>query len=150
MLETLQGYRRPKGMPPAFIPQKEQGQPIQQGPGPVVIGPNSGGPAKPWGPPNPGGSPKPGGPQPNKPGQGPNWPWQQGGYNPQWQNMANKIRPCRGQFTYLWLNNGSEFWFYIETITPRYVYGWRLRNGRWENGRIALDRIVSFYCNRRD
>lgn len=145
MLQALQGYRRPNGMPPAFIPQKEQGQSIQQGPGPVIIGANQGGPNQ--GGPNPWG---PGGPNPNQPGQGPNWPWQPGGNNPQWQNMANKIRPCRGRFTYLWLNNGSEFWFYIESVTPRYIYGWRLRNGRWESGRINLNRIDTFYCHRRD
>lgn len=125
--------RRPKEMPPNFTPEKNQGTPISQGTGPVVnksgmgqtiIGPSQG---KGFGP-----------------GQGPSFGPGSG------QNMAGKIRPCRGRFTYLWLRNRSEFWFFIERVTPQYIYGWRFQRGRWEDGRIALNRIERFFCFRRE
>ena len=131
-------YRQPNATTPNFTPDKNQGEKLQgpgpvisisgatnplQGPGPAIIGP---------------GGPGPGGPGGPGPGGGP------------WNQPHHKLRPCTGKFTYIWLNNGSEFWFYVQSVTPRYLFGWRIRRGRWERGRIAINRIDTFYCNRRD
>ena len=82
---------------------------------------------------------------------------------PQWQpqgpgpvisggNHKNhqKLQICIGRFAYLWLDNGAEFWFFVQGVTPRYIFGWRFRNGRLERGRIVLSRIETFYCHKRD
>lgn len=142
-------HRVPNSAPPNFTPQKSQGQSIQ-GPGPVIINPNQQGPGPVMGGPNQGWNPQGSG-GPGGPGGGPGGPgpWQPGGGN-QWQNIAHKIRPCQGKFTYIWLNNGSEFWFYIQTVSPRFIYGWRMRRRRWEYGRINLNRIDTFYCSTRE
>ena len=116
-------YRIPNQNPPSFVPNKNQGE-------------NLGGP----------GGPGPG--MPPGPGGGPGGPGGPGGAP--WQQPHQKLRPCVGKFAYLWLNNGSEYWFYVQSVTPQYLLGWRIRNGRWQNGRIAINRIERFYCNRRD
>ena len=125
-------YRIPNQNPPSFVPNKNQGENFG-GPGPGM-------------PPGMGGGP--GGPGPGMP-TGPGGPGGPGG-GPWWQQPHQKLRPCVGKFVYLWLNNGSEYWFYVQSVTPQYLLGWRIRNGRWQNGRIAINRIERFYCNRRD
>lgn len=131
-------------MPPSYIPKKNQAEwmyvpgSMPQG-GPVIGG---SGPMPPGGP-----GPVIGGPGPMPPG-GPG-PVISGG-NQNQGTLQQKIRPCIRKFSYLWLDNGSEFWFYVQAVTPRYVIGWRMRNGNVERGRIALSRIEAFYCHKRD
>ena len=128
-------YRIPNQNPPSFVPNKNQGENLG-GPGPGMPPGMGGGP----------GGPGPG--MPPGPGGGPGGPGGPGGAP--WQQPHQKLRPCVGKFAYLWLNNGSEYWFYVQSVTPQYLLGWRIRNGRWQNGRIAINRIERFYCNRRD
>ena len=155
LFKANRSYRIPNENPPDFVPNKNQGEVLQE-PGPVMT--NAG-----YDENNPPGGPGPviqsyggfpnqpiiiGGPGPViNPGQ-----WGPGGGpgNPRPRPPHLKLRPCQGRFTYLWLNNGAEFWFYVQAVTPRYLFGWRIRRGRWEQGRIALNRIETFYCNRRD
>ena len=131
-------YRIPNQNPPSFVPNKNQGENLggPGGPGPGMPPGMGGGP----------GGPGPG--MPPGPGGGPGGPGGPGGAP--WQQPHQKLRPCVGKFAYLWLNNGSEYWFYVQSVTPQYLLGWRIRNGRWQNGRIAINRIERFYCNRRD
>ncbi|MBE6022942.1 MAG: hypothetical protein E7231_06880 [Cellulosilyticum sp.] len=163
MLNIFNAMNRvPNTNPPDFIPNKNEGE-ILQGPGSVMVGPGNNPPQGP-GPVSigPGNMPFQGGPGPiiinpgNKPPQqgpgpviNPGNMMPPGGFNPP-RPPHQKLRPCIGRFTYLWLNNGSEFWFYVESVTTRFIYGWRLRRGRWEQGRINVNRIEAFYCNRRD
>ncbi len=160
-------YDRASLMPPEYIPDRDDGIVIQvpipianQGPGNPPPrppqGPGNPPPRPPQGPGNPPPRPPQGtGNPPPRPPQGPGNPPPrppQGPGNPPPRppqgTPENQIRPCRGKFTYLWLNNGSEFWFFIQNITPNFVIGWRVNQGRREYGRINLNRIARFYCDR--
>lgn len=59
------------------------------------------------------------------------------------------IRNCLGQFTYIWLGNGQEFWFYPTQVWRNSVggfiwYGWF----GWLYTGISLDLIDFFTCFR--
>ncbi|MCT2346644.1 hypothetical protein [Niallia taxi] len=56
------------------------------------------------------------------------------------------MRRCRFRYTYVWLRNGSSFWFYPTFIGRTSVAGWRWRNNRWVYYGTDADRIVSFQC----
>lgn len=123
---------REQNRPPDFIPQKQQGQELF-GPGPVI--------QPQWSP------------QGSGPVIGPQWSPQ--GPGPVIIDGANSTTPqklqiCVDRFVYLWLDNGNEFWFFVQGVTPRYIFGWRLKEGRLERGRIAISRIETFYCHKRD
>ena len=146
MFNLLKKYdnNREQNMPPDFIPQKQQGQKLfgpepviepqwpLQGPGPVI--------EPQWQSQGPG------------PVIGPQWQPQGPGPVISGGNHKNhqKLQICIGRFAYLWLDNGAEFWFFVQGVTPRYIFGWRFRNGRLERGRIVLSRIETFYCHKRD
>lgn len=63
-------------------------------------------------------------------------------------NQFRGMRRCLNQFTYIWLINGSNFWFYPTFIRRQQVEGFRWRNGRWVYDRINLRRILFFRCFR--
>ena len=97
----------------------------------------------------------PGGGFPGQPGGG----GQQGAPNtpppsftpqqPQFQTFAvdpGAIRGCLFRFTFIWLDNGSSFWFYPTFVGRNSVAGFRWRNFRWVYFGIDLDRVRSFQC----
>lgn len=53
---------------------------------------------------------------------------------------------CLNSFTYLWLVNGNNFWFFPISIDRQFVIGFRWRRNRWEFDRINLNRIFFFSC----
>lgn len=53
---------------------------------------------------------------------------------------------CLNSFTYLWLINGNNFWFFPISIDRQFVIGFRWRRNRWEFDRINLNRIFFFSC----
>jgi len=53
---------------------------------------------------------------------------------------------CLNRFTYLWLVNGNNFWFFPIFIDRQFVIGFRWRRNRWEFDRINLNRILFFSC----
>lgn len=99
------------------------------------------------------------------PGQGGGFPGGPGGpggggapttapppYTPQEQVTAfavdpGGIRRCMYRFTYIWLNNGSSFWFYPVFVGRNSVAGWRWSRRRgWVYYGIDLRQIRSFQC----
>lgn len=66
-----------------------------------------------------------------------------GGFGP---NSPGNFRRCLNRFTFVWLINGNNFWFYPVFIGWQYVEGFRWRNGRWIYDRINLRRILFFRC----
>ena len=131
---------REKNRPPDFIPQKQQAQQLL-GPGPVIqsqFPPQGPGPVI----------------QPQFPPQGPGPVIGSQGsgavVGEANSTTPQKLQICVGRFVYLWLDNGAEFWFFVQGVTPRYIFGWRLKEGRLERGRIVISRIETFYCHKRD
>jgi hypothetical protein len=57
------------------------------------------------------------------------------------------IRRCRGRFTYIWLENGQEFWAYITYVGRRSVSGYRWLGYRWVYFGTDLKNIESFICS---
>lgn len=57
------------------------------------------------------------------------------------------LQNCLYRFTYLWLRNDDNFWFFLMTIGESRVYGYRFFGGRWNNYSVDLRDIVSFYCS---
>jgi hypothetical protein len=56
------------------------------------------------------------------------------------------MRRCLFRFTYFWLFNGNDFWFYPTFVDGQFVHGFRWRRNRWEFDRINLRRIFFFRC----
>ncbi|MBM6617897.1 hypothetical protein [Bacillus suaedaesalsae] len=56
------------------------------------------------------------------------------------------IRGCLFRYTYVWLNNGRQFWFYPTFVGRRSVSGWRWNGFRWLYFGIDLRQISSFTC----
>jgi len=56
------------------------------------------------------------------------------------------IRRCVNSFTYIWLRNGSNFWFYITRVDDVFIQGFRWRGNRWEFDRISRNRIIFYRC----
>lgn len=96
----------------------------------------------------------PGGPPFSPPGQGP-----QGGppsspppsavpmQSPQaFAVDPGSIRRCLFRYTYVWLNNGRQFWFYPTFVGRRSVSGWRWNGFMWLYFGIDLRQIQSFTC----
>ncbi len=61
-------------------------------------------------------------------------------------SQPGRLRRCLNQFTFIWLINGNNFWFYPVFIGRQYVEGFRWRNGRWIYDSINLRRILFFRC----
>ncbi len=56
------------------------------------------------------------------------------------------IRRCMNQFTFIWLFNGNNFWFFPVNIRGSFIEGFRWRRNRWEFDRININRILFFRC----
>lgn len=56
------------------------------------------------------------------------------------------FRGCMNRFTYIWLFNGNNFWFYPVFIGRNAVEGFRWRRNRWEYERILINRILFHIC----
>lgn len=98
------------------------------------------------GPPGPPGFPGGGGPQQV---QGPTSPPPQ--FVPQMPATAfavdpGSIRRCLFRNTYMWLNNGDQFWFFPTFIGRDSVAGFRWFGRFWGYFGIDLRRIQSFTC----
>ena len=57
------------------------------------------------------------------------------------------IRGCLYRFTFVWLNNGSSFWFYPTFVGRDSIAGYRWRGFRWVYYGTDLRRIRSFRCS---
>lgn len=61
---------------------------------------------------------------------------------------AGSIRNCIGRFTYIWLSNGQEFWFFPVQVWSNTVAGFRWdRRFGWSYAGISLNRIDMFTCS---
>lgn len=144
----------PMGMPPgaAGFPGFQPPFPPQYGPpfGPPGQGPQYG---PPYGPPGQG-------PQYGPP-YGPAGQGQQAGpptapppsFVPAQTQQASafavdpgSIRGCLFRFTYVWLRNRQQFWFYPTFVGRRSVSGYRWNGFRWLYFGIDLREIQSFTC----
>ncbi|UPK43962.1 MULTISPECIES: collagen-like protein [Paenibacillus] len=111
-------------------------------------GPGGGFPGGPGGPVGPGGPGFPGG----APGgvQAPTAPPPQ--FVPQMQTAVpfaidpGGIRRCMFRNTYIWLNNGEQFWFFPVFVGRNSVAGFRWFGFFWGYFGIDLNRISSFTC----
>jgi hypothetical protein len=56
------------------------------------------------------------------------------------------IRRCLYRFTYVWLTNRQQFWFYPTFIGRRSISGYRWNGFRWVFYGTDLRRIQSFQC----
>ncbi|MBP1943722.1 hypothetical protein [Cytobacillus luteolus] len=56
------------------------------------------------------------------------------------------IRGCLFRYTYLWLTNGQQFWFYPTFVGRRSVSGWRWTGFMWVYFGTDLRRVRSFTC----
>ncbi|MED4054641.1 collagen-like protein [Niallia taxi] len=56
------------------------------------------------------------------------------------------IRLCLFRNTFIWLSNGTGFWFYPVFVGPRSVAGFRWTGRGWVIFGIDTRRIISFTC----
>nr|WP_246439652.1 hypothetical protein [Bacillus benzoevorans] len=56
------------------------------------------------------------------------------------------IRRCLFRYTYIWLRNRQQFWFYPVFLGRNSVAGWRWTGFRWMYFGISLNQIQSFTC----
>ncbi|MFB7141338.1 collagen-like protein [Gottfriedia sp. NPDC056225] len=56
------------------------------------------------------------------------------------------IAGCRFRNTYVWLNNGEQFWYFPTFVGRTSVAGWRWIGWRWIFFGIDTHRIRSFTC----
>jgi len=56
------------------------------------------------------------------------------------------FRRCLNRFTYIWLVNGSNFWFYPVVIGRNTIEGFRWRRNRWDYERLNINRILFHLC----
>lgn len=56
------------------------------------------------------------------------------------------IARCLFRYTYVWLNNRQQFWFYPVFVGRQSVAGWRWTGFRWMYFGIDLRQIQSFTC----
>ncbi len=59
---------------------------------------------------------------------------------------AGAIRGCLYNYTYVWLTNGSSFWFYPTFIGRESISGYRFTRRGWVYLGFDLRMIESFYC----
>jgi hypothetical protein len=59
---------------------------------------------------------------------------------------GNNIRFCLNRYTYMWLFNGNNFWFYPTFIGRNSVEGFRWRRNGWTYERINLRQIFFSLC----
>ncbi|GIO27250.1 hypothetical protein [Ornithinibacillus bavariensis] len=68
---------------------------------------------------------------------------------PQFQTFAvdpGAIRGCLFRYTFIWLENGTGFWFFPTFVGRTSVAGFRWRFNHWSYFGIDLNRIASFQC----
>lgn len=60
---------------------------------------------------------------------------------------VGSIRRCMFRNTYIWLNNGRDFWFFPMLVIGNQIIGfrWRQRRG-WVYDSINRNRILFFQC----
>lgn len=116
------------------------------------LGPLFGGFTGFFGPPGrPPGQP-PFGPPPGPPGQAGPPPGPPPAFTPQAQQVGvfavdpGGIRGCLFRYTYIWLTNRQQFWFYPTFVGRTSVAGWRWTGFNWVYFGIDLRRISSFQC----
>ncbi|MNV67732.1 hypothetical protein D3C71_1605430 [compost metagenome] len=56
------------------------------------------------------------------------------------------IRRCLFRNTYIWLNNGEQFWFFPVFVGRNSIAGFRWFGFFWAYFGIDLNRISSFTC----
>lgn len=56
------------------------------------------------------------------------------------------ISGCRGRYTYMWLRNGDNFWFYPTFVGRNSVSGYRWNGWFWMYAGVDLRQITSFTC----
>jgi hypothetical protein len=56
------------------------------------------------------------------------------------------IRRCMFRYTYVWLRNRQQFWFFPIFVGRQSVAGWRWTGFRWMYFGISLRQITSFTC----
>lgn len=56
------------------------------------------------------------------------------------------IRRCVFRNTYIWMNNGSQFWFFPVFVGPRSIAGFRWTGFFWMYSGFDLRSIQSFTC----
>jgi hypothetical protein len=62
------------------------------------------------------------------------------------RRQPRNFRSCLNRFTYIWLLNGNNFWFYPVFIGRNVIEGFRWRRNRWEYERISFNRILFHLC----
>ncbi|NLJ97528.1 MAG: hypothetical protein GX321_10290 [Clostridiales bacterium] len=62
------------------------------------------------------------------------------------RRRPRNFRNCLNRFTYIWLVNGNNFWFYPIFQGRNTIEGFRWRRNRWEYDRINLNRILFHSC----
>jgi hypothetical protein len=56
------------------------------------------------------------------------------------------IRRCMFRFTYIWLRNGQQFWFFPIFVGPNSIAGFRWTGFNWMYFGTDLRSITSFTC----
>ncbi|MCL1697190.1 MULTISPECIES: transporter [unclassified Lysinibacillus] len=125
--------------PPGFGPPPSFGPP-SFGPPPSTR-PPSFGPPPPFGPPSFG--PPPAGQMPLGP------PPSFTPAMPSWGIGTSGIQSCLFRNTYIWMFNGSGFWFFLTSVGREFITGfrWSSRSG-WRFQTIARRNILSYECSR--
>ncbi|WP_218017018.1 hypothetical protein [Halalkalibacter krulwichiae] len=57
------------------------------------------------------------------------------------------IRRCLFRFTYVWLRNRQQFWYYPTFVGRRSISGFRWNGFRWVYFGVSLRQIESFTCS---
>ncbi len=65
---------------------------------------------------------------------------------PAFQNGAMGMRGCLNRNTYVWLVNGTSYWYFPTYIGRQTAIGFRWRGFGWIYQRISLNNIVTFQC----
>ncbi len=168
--ESIQiSQRRPPDGPAEGMQEGRPGRPPGGGPGGPGR-PPGGGPGGPGRPPGgPGGPGRPPGGGPGGPGRPPGGPGGPGGPGrppgrppqgpppirpgtpiffppPNVNIFPNRLRNCLFRFTYIWLFNGRDFWFYPIAIANNFLVGFRWNGFSWEDDLLNIRRIADFQC----
>ena len=61
------------------------------------------------------------------------------------QNTKHTIRNLSNVVIYLWLNNGTGFWYYISHATQNTILGYAWNGKQWVRREISLRMVWSYY-----
>ncbi len=56
------------------------------------------------------------------------------------------IRTCIHRFTYVWLNDGRNFWAWIPSVSRWAIYGYRWTGNRWVYFEADVNDVDTFSC----